>query len=262
MVPVRAEAGTGFLENTGRLDPALRYSLVGSAGAFYLTGDGVVIETITGTRGVDTQAIGGAPSIPGVPPRDAGVARSGHVVRSEFVAMNPGSWFEARKPGTEMHHSFLGTDPGGWRANDRAFAELVQHEVWPGVDLVYRVVDGRVEVELLLCPGVDPGVVRLSHRGADTEHPGFAPSPIGSPATRENVQDGSPTLNDPGRLVWSTFIGGSSGEIGWGTAVDSRGNTLVVGLTISSQFPTTIGAYDQRATTDSGMCSPRGSRGA
>ena len=24
MVPVRAEAGTGFLENTGRLDPALR----------------------------------------------------------------------------------------------------------------------------------------------------------------------------------------------------------------------------------------------
>lgn len=261
MVPVRAEAGTGFLENTGRMDPAVRYFLVGSAGAFYLTGSGVVIETIAGTPTIDTEAIGGAPSIPGVPPRDVPIARSGHVVRSEFVAMNPGTWFEARKPRMERHHSFLGTEPSSWRTNERAFAELVQHDVWTGIDLVYRVVDGRVEAEMLLAPGVDPEVVRLSHRGADTEHPGFAPSPIGSPATRESVQDGSPTLNDPGRLVWSTFIGGSSDEIGWGTAVDSERNTIVVGLTISSQFPTTTGAYDESYNGFGDVCVSKFSAG-
>ncbi|HEY6293552.1 MAG TPA: SBBP repeat-containing protein [Terriglobia bacterium] len=39
-------------------------------------------------------------------------------------------------------------------------------------------------------------------------------------------------------LVYSTFIGGSSMEQGNGVAVDSAGNTVVVGVTTSSNFPT------------------------
>jgi len=43
---------------------------------------------------------------------------------------------------------------------------------------------------------------------------------------------------DATHLIWSTFAGGGSDDIGYGIAVDSAGNTFVVGTTTSSDFPT------------------------
>ena len=46
-------------------------------------------------------------------------------------------------------------------------------------------------------------------------------------------------------LSWSTFLGGSGGEQGLGASLDVSGNVVVTGLTISPNFPTTPGAYDE-----------------
>ena len=53
-------------------------------------------------------------------------------------------------------------------------------------------------------------------------------------------------LNTAGsQLVYSSYLGGSSGDVAYGVAVDGTGsNAYVTGYTESSDFPTTPGAFD------------------
>ena len=45
-------------------------------------------------------------------------------------------------------------------------------------------------------------------------------------------------------LAYSTFLGGAGADSGQGIAVDAAGDAYVTGFTSSSDFPTTVGAYD------------------
>ena len=45
-------------------------------------------------------------------------------------------------------------------------------------------------------------------------------------------------------LIYSTYLGGTSDDYGYGIAVDNQGNAYITGYTTSSNFPTTTGAYD------------------
>jgi Beta-propeller repeat len=58
-------------------------------------------------------------------------------------------------------------------------------------------------------------------------------------------------LNETGSaLTYSTYLGGSGGDTGQGITVGRFGNVYVTGLSTSSNFPTTAGAYQ---TTRSGL---------
>ncbi len=46
-----------------------------------------------------------------------------------------------------------------------------------------------------------------------------------------------------GKIVYSTYLGGSSGDVAYGIAVDANGAAYIAGTTTSPNFPVTAGAY-------------------
>lgn len=65
-------------------------------------------------------------------------------------------------------------------------------------------------------------------------------------ASYNGSDDAFVTKLDPtgSALVYSTYLGGSDEEYGLGIAVDSLGYAYVTGYTRSTNFPTTVGAFD------------------
>ncbi len=50
---------------------------------------------------------------------------------------------------------------------------------------------------------------------------------------------------DGSTLIYSTFIGGNDSDCGYSISVGADGSTYIAGTTYSSNFPTTLGAYDE-----------------
>ncbi|MCE5213695.1 MAG: DUF3344 domain-containing protein [Methanobacterium sp.] len=59
-------------------------------------------------------------------------------------------------------------------------------------------------------------------------------------------------FNSSGNLVYSTYLGGSSSDDGFGIAVDCNGNAYITGYTDSTNFPITPGAYQATKASPSG----------
>lgn len=188
-------------------------------------------------------------------------------------------------PGRAAHtrvNYLTGSDRSQWRRNMRTYEQLTYQNLWPGIDMVFSGRAGRLKYEFRLAPGADPSRIRLAYEGAT----GFSISGAGAllvrtpqgtlpdskPRTYElsggrhravpsrfqlhggnsygfvvgNHDVGRPLVIDPG-LTYSTYLGGTGNDVGYGIAVDSNGNAYVVGYTIgqngaTNDFPVTSGS--------------------
>jgi hypothetical protein len=173
---------------------------------------------------------------------------------------------------------FVGNDSHQWHTGVPTYAKVAYHAVYPGVDLIYYGNQQQLEYDFDLAPGADPHLIRLAFDGAEgltadgngnlivhtaggdvVEHAPvlYQEGPAGTHRIAGQfvllgddqvgfaVGTYDPRLRliiDP-TLAYSTYLGGTSGDTGYGIAVDAAGNAYVTGYTFSSDFPTTVGAF-------------------
>ncbi len=167
----------------------------------------------------------------------------------------------------------VGDDPSKWRTDVPTYARVRYADVYPGVDLVYYGNQRQLEYDFRVAPGADPRAVSLRFDGADkldvdangdlllklgesvVRQPkpfvyqevagarreveaGYALDADGRVRFAVGEYDRGATLVIDPVLVYSTYLGGSGGDQGWGVAVDSAGNAYIAGFTTSTNFPT------------------------
>jgi hypothetical protein len=247
-----------FAPNAGQLDERVKYSASGAGYSFYLTEDGV---TYSFTRGAGDEAV------------------EGYALKLSFAGANPGALIEGRKEQAGKVNYLLGNDQNEWQTNVPTFGQVAYKELYPGVDLTYQGAGGKLKYEFIVAPGADPKQIQMAYSGADslkvdaagnlviatpwgtlkdekplvyqtiggkkTEVPAaFAVNRNTVGFTLGGYDKSRPLIIDPG-LVYSTFLGGSGQDYGESIALDAGGHAYVTGRTFSTEFPTTVGAYDQ-----------------
>ena len=169
--------------------------------------------------------------------------------------------------GLESHRSnfFIG-DQSDWTVGVRNYRSVEYHDLWEGIDLVYRFGEQGLKYEFVVAPFVPVSQVKVEvdsaslvcnadslvfdtgrgslidgelmvrHSGSEEALPaGFViqQNRFGFSAPQRDLSKA--VIIDP--LVYSTYIGGSENDSAYPIAVDSSGSTYVTGRANSTNFP-------------------------
>ena len=262
-----------FEANHGQSDSKVKFLSRGSGYSVFLTSNEAVLVLSQSEADESRKAS-----------RVAGTAvgarqRKGAVLRMTLVNAKPRSQPAGHDELPGKSNYFIGNDPAKWRTNIPTYAKVKYVGVYPGVDLVYYGNQGQLEYDFVVAPGADPGLVTLAFAGARDVHidargdlvlgveggevrqhkpvvyqevAGVKQEVAGRYVMKGTRQVGfrvaaydpsQPLIIDP-VLVYSTFLGGGSADLGEDIAVDGAGSAYVTGSTVSADFPTTAGAAE------------------
>ncbi len=255
-----------FEKNRGQTDPRVKFLARGSGYSLFLTSTDAVLKLRASALSQNRQT----------PARK----REGFsALRIRLKDANPAPFMAGVDPLPGKSNYFIGRDPKRWLAHIQTFAGVRVGNIYPGVDLVYRGEQGRLEYDLEVAPGADPSRIKLEIEGArklfiDSAHNLVISTTSGeviqhAPRTFQTV-DGRPRavpgeyvlegahtvafelgpydtrralVIDP-LLTYASYLGGTGGDIGTSIAVDQNdGSAWVTGTTTSIDFPVTPDAF-------------------
>jgi uncharacterized protein (TIGR03437 family) len=87
-------------------------------------------------------------------------------LRLRWLGANPAARIEGLNETTARANYLSGSDPTQWVVNAPGYARVRYNDLYPGVDLIYYSNQGQLEYDLVVKPGADPSLLRLSVAGA------------------------------------------------------------------------------------------------
>jgi hypothetical protein len=195
------------------------------------------------------------------------------LLRLEFPGGNPTPHVQGEQPMAARSNYLVGNDPAKWITGVPHYARVQYREIYPGVDVLYYAKDQKLEYDFIVRPGTDPDSIRMTVRGVQEIEPSESGSLVlqtaaGSvvlhkpvayqqgPSGEQEVAcnyvldkgevrfalgdyDRSQVLRIDPVLSYSARLDAYLKAI----AVDESGNSYLVGVTFSINFPTTAGAF-------------------
>lgn len=261
--PLLAKLPVSFVENQGQWDSQTKFVARKGGVTASFEADGITVRLATHAAKESVQGV---------------------AIRLAFEGASEAVRLVGDTPQPGRFHYLLGNEPTKWHTNVPSYSQVVYHHLYDGIDLQVREDAGRLEYDVLLAPEADlhqvviraEGVDRLELRpnGALLMRTALGPITQHPPTTWYERSDGTrqpiranfvlldathysfevPNRNpqlalviDPG-LEWSTFVGGSSLDQARALVVDPVGAVIIVGRTVSPNFPATSGAFNNNST--------------
>ncbi len=137
--------------------------------------------------------------------RDTASRVPGVALKEEFVGARVSGIKGEGESVTKVSY-FKGNDPSKWKSNISTYQLVNLGEIYDGIELKLKAHGNNVEKLLYVKPGADTEQIKS--------------------------------------LLASTFLGGPGSDRGNSLTLDPSGNVYVTGMTYSTDFPTTSGAYD------------------
>jgi hypothetical protein len=98
--------------------------------------------------------------------REAVLSAGNDVVRLRFNQTSAQTRLVPVEPLAAKTNYLIGSDPSRWKTGISNYAKLRYEELYPGIDLVFYGNERELEYDLVVRPGINPGVVRLTLDGA------------------------------------------------------------------------------------------------
>jgi hypothetical protein len=247
-----------FETNRGQSDPEVAFLARGAGSMFFFTSREAVVRMIAVAPGPNATT----------PIRET-------VVRIQWGSESRKARLIGEDPRQARSHYFVGSDREQWLSDVETYGRVVARDAYPGIDIVFRDHSSFLELDFVVSPGVDPGIIDLGFPGVDSirlddggaavlevagselrlappdlyqEVDGVRESVPGAYVLREGHRigfrvgdyDESRTLIIDPILHYSSFLGGIGPDFGHAIAVDDSGHAYVAGQTLSSDFPRTL----------------------
>ena len=249
-----------FEENTGQTDKAVDFLSRGSGYSVFLTdGDAVLV-------------LGGSDSE--------------YVVRLDLVGANTDLNVAGQDQLAGTSNYLIGNDESNWQTNVDNYSSVYYENVYEGIDLRYYGNQRQLEYDFVVDPGSNPDAIRLSFDGVlDTEITETGELRLilneqgddiyfKAPVSYQTGDDGSRTEVESGYVIhadgsigftlgqydtsrelvidpvldYITLVGGTGYDTAAGIAADDSGNVYITGYCGSTDFPTTVGVYNESFT--------------
>lgn len=207
------------------------------------------------------------------PSGDAGVTLPGAATVSMHLAGSNGHPTFTGVRAAGVTNVYVGNDPARWRIGVPRYASVLYHDVYPGIDVRYRLGGAGLEYDFLLAPNANPSRIALTWSGTrrveidnagsiairtaagtiherrpdvyqeqegrhDSISAGYQVRSDGAAGFRVGQYDRSRQLVIDPAVDFATYYGGSQGDDAAAVGSDPAGDVIVAGNTSSPDLPT------------------------